>query len=72
LEGVSSINLISPDPDNRIAEKGRLETEPRNENMLSLMRDMEKFERQIVVLVTGLEDIIPASKMMGDADEEEE
>jgi hypothetical protein len=40
--------------------------------MLSLMRDMEKFERQIVVLVTGLEDIIPASKMMGDADEEEE
>jgi hypothetical protein len=33
---------------------------------------MEKFERQIVVLVTGLEDIIPASKMMGDEDEEEE
>lgn len=60
------------DLDKRIAEKERLEAERRNENMERLRRDMEKSKGQTVVLSTGLKDKIPASEMMGDADEEEE
>ncbi|KQJ91203.1 GPN-loop GTPase QQT2 [Brachypodium distachyon] len=60
------------DLDKRIAEKERLEAERRNENMERLRRDMEKSKGQTVVLSTGLKDKIPASELMGDADEEEQ